>query len=445
MWKFQRFLYKSYVAAYPVALRRKRRITTAGTLVFIATLMAAVFGIDTTKTTAYQLFTLLCCLFTIGFVASCFFRIRVSITRRLPPFATAGETLRYSITLRNHSKKRMDGLLLQEVPVIKYPTFEEFVDAREPGESTRNGWDRMVKYHRFQWLTDRQNAAFPREHRLPAVGANSYLKTYVELLPRHRGYLELSGIDIKRMEPFGLFKSSVKIATANRLLVLPKRYDVPDVRLPGKRKFHAGGIALASSVGNAEEFRSLREYRPGDPMRLLHWKSVAKTSELIIRENEDEFFVRHALVLDTFSLHPYSERFETAVSIAASLACTVRSQESMLDLMFVGDKAHCFSAGRGVDHTGRMLETLACITPCRDKPFSELYPLVRSHVSMLSGCICILQQWDEERAELIRILMQYNVPVKVLVTIEGDESLPKTFIPLHPVHTERPEEGLSRL
>jgi uncharacterized protein (DUF58 family) len=56
-----------------------------------------------------------------------------------------------------------------------------------------------------------------------------------------------------------------------------------------------------------------------------------------VKEFEDEFFVRHALVLDTFTDEPHSEILEEAVSVAASFACTVLTQESLLDLLFVGN------------------------------------------------------------------------------------------------------------
>lgn len=438
-------LYRFYKAAYPAALRRKKRVAPTGNLVFFAIIASAVVGCDTTRAAVYQMFTILCALYLLALLASCFFRGEFTVTRKLPAYATAGEPLKYAILIHNHSKKRRDHLLLQEVPDIRFPSFEDFMHAREPAELKRNSWDRMMLYYRFEWLMLQLNNAIPKEQKIPTIAANSYLKTFAELEPRHRGYIELSGLAIKRLEPLGLFKSTLRIPARDRLLVLPKRYPIPHIELPGTRKFHAGGITLASSVANADEFRALREYRPGDPMRMLHWKSIAKTGELIIREHEDEYFVRHALVLDTFATHAFNARFETAVSIAASFASTIRTQESMLDLMFVGDRSHCFSSGRGVDHTRKMLEILAGIEACTDKPFADLYPLVRNHLSLLSGCICILQRWDEEREALVRMLMQNSVPAKVIVMVQGDETLPETFVPLHAVDIDHPEEGLRSL
>jgi len=109
-------------------------------------------------------------------------------------------------------------------------------------------------------------------------------------------------------------------------------------------RYQEGGVALAANVGRSDEFVALREYRRGDPLRHIHWRSWAKTGKPIVKEFEDEFFVRHALVLDTFDGEPNSEVLEEAVSVAASFACTVLTQESLLDLLFVGNQSYCFTA-----------------------------------------------------------------------------------------------------
>jgi hypothetical protein len=166
---------------------------------------------------------------------------------------------------------------------------------------------------------------------------------------------------------------------------------------------------------------SLRDYRPGDPLRHIHWRSWAKFGRPIVKEFLDEFFVRHALILDTFDSRGASEVFEEAVSVAASFACAVQSQDSLLDLMFVGPQAFCFTAGRGLAHTEQMLEILASVGICRDKPFSSLQHLVMEHIGVVSGCVCIFITWDEERQNLVHQLKVIGIPVTVFViTPPGD-------------------------
>ena len=77
-----------------------------------------------------------------------------------------------------------------------------------------------------------------------------------------------------------------------------------------------------------------------------------------------------------FNSAEYSEIMEEAVSVAASFACDFQTQESLLDLIFVADQAYCFTAGRGLSTTEKMLEILAGVTTCQDKSFDSLISTV---------------------------------------------------------------------
>ena len=239
-----------------------------------------------------------------------------------------------------------------------------------------------------------------KEAEVPPLAANGEAEAQVEILPLRRGILHFTGVTLARPDPLGLFRSFVKIPAPQAVLILPKRYPIPPIALPGALRYQEGGVALAANVGRSEEFVALREYRHGDPLRHIHWRSWAKMGKPIVKEFEDEFFVRHALVLDTFDDEPNSEVLEEAVSVAASFACTVLTQESLLDLLFVGNQSYCFTAGRGLAHADQMLEILASVKNCADKKFETLEHLVLNHISVVSGCICVLQRWDEARQNL---------------------------------------------
>src|SRR5208283_4263017 len=222
---------------------------------------------------------------------------------------------------------------------------------------------------------------------IPALSPRGEGEVRMEILPLRRGVIRFTGTSVARTDPLGLFRSCVNVPASQAVLILPKRYLLPPIALPGSMKYQEGGVALAANVGRSDEFVALRDYRRGDPVRHIHWRSWAKAGRPIVKEFEDEFFVRHALVLDTFTAEPQSEILEEAVSVAASFVCTVLSQESLLDLLFVGAESYCFTAGRGLGHTDRMLEILAGVRACRDQPFPALEHLVLSHVSAVSGCV----------------------------------------------------------
>lgn len=150
----------------------------------------------------------------------------------------------------------------------------------------------------------------------------------------------------------------------------------------------------------------------------INWRSWAKAGKPIVKEYQEEYFVRHALLLDTFSPVPGDERFEEAVSLAASFAADVDTSESLLDLLFVGAEAYCFTGGRGLVNADRMLEILACARSCTDRPFSTLAAAAADRARLLSGCTLVLLGWDAQRRGLVTTLAGFGLPLLVLAVVE---------------------------
>lgn len=383
-------------------------------------LLLAMFGFDTNLTVAYQAFALLLALITVSWVTARLGRTKFAAQRFLPRFATVGTPTVYRIEVKNLGRLPLRDVVLQEEMMDPRPTVEEFLTTPEPGEEKRNWFDRTYGFYRWQWLIEINERASIDEIPVMRCLPGASVELDVEVTPRRRGVLRFENSVLAAADPLGLFRSLTRKPLQDKLLILPKRYPIPHFALPGTMRYQQGGVALAAAVGESEEFVSLRDYRPGDPMRHIHWRSWARLGKPIVKEFQDEFFVRHALILDTFDTMTYSERFEEAVSVAASFACTIQSQDSLLDLMFVGAEAYTFTAGRGLAHTEQMLEILAAVNICQDKKFESLGNLVIQHIPVVSGCICVLLKWDETRQEFIRKLRALNVPVAVFVMSDAE-------------------------
>ena len=139
----------------------------------------------------------------------------------------------------------------------------------------------------------------------------------------------------------------------------------------------------------------------------------------MVKEYQDEFFVRHALVLDTFG-DGDSERFEAAVTIAASHVMQPRSNDALLDLMFVERQAYTLTQGRGLGAPAELLRVLATVTDSHGAGFAALAEAVEGSAHRLSGAICVLLSWDDARRRLVAMLRARGVPVRVwLVAAEG--------------------------
>lgn len=442
-----RLAYRFYRLSSATRYWLTRHLTPAGWLAFTGMVLCAAIGVDLDQAIAGQTFAVLFCLLAAAHGSAWFFRGRFTVERLLPRFASVGQSFTYSISVRNLAARPWRELEVIEDLADPRPTREQF------GELLRAG--RTAGSFRLSRQPSRpieRRMALLEPVALPVLPPRGEAEATVEVLPLKRGPLRFEGVGIARRDPFGLIRGFVRVPLPQTVLILPRRFALPPIPLPGTQQYQQGGVALAASVGESEEFVSLRDYRPGDPLRHVHWRSSARTGRLVVKEFEDEYFVRHALVLDTFAEPKQAEAFEDAVSLAASFACTVDTQESLLDLMFVGPQAVCFTTGRGVAHAEQALEILAGVQPCRARPFAALQSLVLQHAGIVSGCICILLAWDEPRRELIRQLQTIGLPLLVLVVVDADTAKvlasepdadrPAGFLVLEP---GKVEEGLHRL
>lgn len=443
----KRFLFHNFRLVFALDRWVRRRFTKAGLLVFGGLIAAGAFGIDLRQNLAYQLFSLLLVLLLLAIFSSWFFRIRLTARRELPQFATVGESFHYRLSVQNHTKKLQRGLILRDYVKLEPPSLKTFLQVKEPEQNKRNWFDNYVGYPRWLWLMNLSKGAKIAEQNLPPIPpGRGNIEVKMTLMPLRRGYVDFTSLTFARPDPFGLFNALYTIDMRDSLLVLPKRYPVGEILLLGSRKYQRGGIQLAMSVGDAEEFASLREYRPGDPLRHIHWKSFAKMGKPVVKEFQDEFFVRQALILDTFTEQAFGELFEAAVSVAASFACAPRSQEVLLDLMFVGTQAYCFTSGRGLAHTEHLLEILACVEACTDQSFSVLHATVMEQAASLSGCLCVLLDWDESRQNLVQSLRNLGIPLLVVVvSLMELEIEPEKFPEVQVLQVEAIAEGLAKI
>jgi uncharacterized protein (DUF58 family) len=97
-----------------------------------------------------------------------------------------------------------------------------------------------------------------------------------------RGAVGASGWRIYSSDPLAFFRDVRPVSDATVVLVLPRFKSVVD-RIP-PRELEAATAAPRAGSGN--EVFGIREYRPGDSLRRIHWRSSARRGELVVREYE---------------------------------------------------------------------------------------------------------------------------------------------------------------
>ncbi|NNM28657.1 MAG: DUF58 domain-containing protein, partial [Akkermansiaceae bacterium] len=338
---FFRILHSSYRRGAHWSQFVRSRVTVAGWMALAMLVLAAVLGGDVGRSRLYQLFALIFALVAVGMLWAWTRRARLAARRMLPRHATVGEECRYTVEVQNDGRFPARAFWLREVPPDPCPELKQFAATPEPGEENRNAFDRLFVYYRWRWLLER-NLMFRggRSTELLDLPAGEAKRVQLTLVPRRRGVIRFDDLRALLPDPFGLFqRCRWVLAPEDSLVVLPKRYRLPPLDLPGASQFQIGGEAVSNTIGLSGEFIGLRDYRPGDAMRHIHWKNWAKTGEPIVKEFEDTYFPRYGLVLDNFVDPGAGDLFEEAVSVAASFAVSIDTKRSLLDLMFVKDKA----------------------------------------------------------------------------------------------------------
>ncbi len=382
--------------------------------------IAAVFGIDTRSTLSFQIFAIALVLILTAMTYALFYRRRFSVARALPEYGTVGQPLYYTCHINNLNNRDCKQLLIIDDLKTAFPDMNTLRQYRDPLDRKRNFVDRFLGYPRLVNALRKARGASIAPVVVDHISRHADIDAEIKLTPLRRGYLDFDKIRIASADPLGLFHAQKSYSQKNRLLILPELYDTPALDLPGSRIYQSGGTNRASLTGDSQEFVSLREYRPGDPMRSIHWRSYAKRGEPIVKEYQDEYVIRYGMILDTYLTEgSNNDTFEKAVSMSASFMLNQTQQDALLDLMFIGNEAYRYTSGRGHSNVDSILEILACIQSTEESNLERLRVLLDEHINECCALICILLSADKEKVELLRMLNEYRLPVKALVLHEN--------------------------
>lgn len=188
-------------------------------------------------------------------------------------------------------------------------------------------------------------------------------------------------------DPLGLYSvlkpcATDPAATAS-VLVLPTPEPLVESHLEGAFAGLSGGLQRPVS-GRGLDIQSIRDYRPGDPARLIHWPLSARRRELVIREFDQDLARRLVVVLDLPSstlrgLGAWSTH-EIAVRAAAGLIHRGLDDGEPVTLIALASSRVRLDELTGPDALAPALEALAPLRPRDDGP---LAPRLRPELATL--------------------------------------------------------------
>lgn len=238
-----------------------------------------------------------------------------------------------------------------------------------------------------------------------------------------RGLFQVGPLMLTVADPFGLVETSRTFTRSQNLLVTPRVYKLPTVRL-GADRAGSGENRPRAIAAAGEEDATVREYRDGDDLRRVHWRSTARRGSLMVRREEQPWQSRCAIFLDarTTSHHGHgpSASLEWAVSAAASVGTDVIRRGYMTTLLG-GPTTLAAITRRTSSAVHQPLTSQQLLTECatvEEHKYAEVGPLLTVDrqtqdpslvVAILGACgsedITALNRWRSNQATGVVLLL----------------------------------------
>lgn len=253
-------------------------------------------------------------------------RYRLALTRTItPPRVVAGTSARVRLEIENLTRLPTRVLLAEDHLPYTLGAAPRFVLARLPGG---------------------RRAAVTYSVRSPV-----------------RGRFPIGPLRLQVTDPFGMVEVSRSFTATDPLVVVPRTWPLLPLDAGGQWA-GTGDSVSRNAAASGEDDVATREYRRGDDLRRVHWRSTAHRGELMVRRDEQPRQMRASVLLDCRTDghrgEGSSSSFEWAVSAAASVAVSLAGQKYGVRLL-VDDRPEPWTTPFHADSAGQLLDRFALI------------------------------------------------------------------------------------
>ncbi len=235
---------------------------------------------------------------------------------------------------------------------------------------------------------------------------------------KRRGLYDWGPLRVTATDPFGLFRRHRYFGGMQQILVYPPVVDLPHFQappanLPGEGRFRRRTHYITPNASG------VREYAPGDAFNRIHWRSTARTGELMVKTFELDPASDIWVVLDLdrrVSAGTGDESTEEyGVRIAASVARHYIVNNRPVGMITFGKDLRILEAERGQQQLTRILETLATAYAVGDAPLGNLLMEEQRRFGRHTTLVVITSATDDHWLTAIQSLTQRGVRAAVVL------------------------------
>lgn len=258
---------------------------------------------------------------------------RLSLSREVAPHVVAaGAPATVRLRLSNEGRPPGGALLLEDQVPYVLGTRPRFVL-----DGVARGWSRTVEY---------------------------------QVRSDVRGQFEIGPMTVRVTDAFGMVELGRAFQTTAQLTVTPRVVPLPPIPLEGAWTGSGDNRPRSFASGSAEDV-TVREYRIGDDLRRVHWRSSARTGELMVRREEQPWQSRATVFLDHRSMahrgQGIASSFEAAVQAAASVAVHLAGRGYAVRLVTASGEDDASTGLHEHTSVAPLLESLAVVTPTDER------------------------------------------------------------------------------
>jgi uncharacterized protein (DUF58 family) len=188
---------------------------------------------------------------------------------------------------------------------------------------------------RFVEVVDEVAGLDPAQVALPAIDGRKTTRVFYRTRAVRRGIHQAHSTIVRSAGLTGLFAARRAVAAPGAITVYPRYWRL--ARFPLAAWTPAVHTAGATRRRGGLEFYGLRDYRPGDSMRHVHWRSSARRGSLMVREFEQDVPGAVTLLIDTRpdvqAGGETENTFEDLIRAAASIAWYVNTRGGTVRLI----------------------------------------------------------------------------------------------------------------
>lgn len=309
------------------------RLTREGKIFLLFTLLVLLSALHTGVNLIYLTFSVLASALLLSYALVLIAQTAVHARRELPLEVTAGQPFWMTLTLANRSSW---------APIFCL--------------SIQHNWPEGLHSDFNRHLVLRLSPGREEVFRVPVMA-------------ERRGRYVLPEFRFGTRFPFGFFEHVSRAVAACELVALPRLGVLSQMRGWDGREGQEYLKRRTLRGGRTEEFFGLREYRPGDNLSWIHWRTSARQQQLIVREYAAHDEQTVLLVLNSVVGSNGEEkgedaaRLELAISFTATLARELCLRNYSVAVAAYSPRPHYLPFDQGRRHWARVWRELALLEP----------------------------------------------------------------------------------